>query len=141
MNTYKIQYKSPYGNGSTIINANCKRDAMLEFNKHSRGYDKEILKCTNITNNGINEENIMEEQKASERLALIEKRKEKQQKIQNMLEETNNILFEQLKKIKDIDTSDKENAMIEITKNNAISGTGKVLIQSIGMSVMVEKQL
>lgn len=141
MNTYKIQYKSSKGNGSTIINANCKRDAMLEFNKRSRGYDKEIIKCTNITNNGINEENIMEEKKASERLALIEKRKEKQQKIQNMLEETNNILFEQLKKIKDIDTSDKENAMIEITKNNAISGTGKVLIQSIGMSVMVEKQL
>lgn len=58
-----------------------------------------------------------------------------------MLEETNNILFEQLKKIKDIDTTDKEKAMIEITKNNAISGTGKVLIQSIGMSIMIDKKM
>ncbi len=141
MNTYKIQYKSSYGNGSTIINAICKREAMIEFNKFSRGYDKEIIKCTNITNNGINEENIMEEQKASERLALIEKRKEREKKINDMLEETNDILFEQLKKIKDIDTTDREKAMIEITKNNAISGTGKVLIQSIGMQVMIDKKI
>lgn len=141
MNTYKIHYKSNYGNGSTIINASCKRDAMLEFNRLSRGYDKEIIKYTNITNNGFNEENIMDEKKASERLALIEKRKEREFKINNMLEETNDILFEQLKKIKDIDTTDKEKAMIEITKNNAISGTGKVLIQSIGMQVMIDKKI
>lgn len=34
---YKIQYKSPQGNGSTVINANCKRDAMYQFNEKSRG--------------------------------------------------------------------------------------------------------
>lgn len=141
MNTYKIQYKSPYGNGSTVVNAECKRDAMIVFNNKSKGYNKEIVKVTNITNNGFNEENIMDEKKASERLALIEKRKEREIKINSMLEETNDILFEQLKKIKDIDTTDKEKAMIEITKNNAISGTGKVLIQSIGMQVMIDKKL
>lgn len=141
MNNYKIQYKSPYGNGSTVVNAECKRDAMIEFNNKSKGYNKEIVKVINITNNGFNEENIMDEKKASERLALIEKRKEREAKINNMLEETNDILFEQLKKIKDIDTTDKEKAMIEITKNNAISGTGKVLIQSIGMQVMIDKKI
>lgn len=137
---YKIQYKSPQGNGSTVINANCKRDAMYQFNEKTRGYSKEIVKVTNITNNGNNEENIMEENKFKERLALIEKKEEKRQAISNMLEETNTILFEQLKKIKDIDIQDKEKATLEIAKNNALSGTGKVLIQSIGLQMMVEKQ-
>ena len=141
MNHYKIQYKSPYGNGNTVVNAECKRDAMIEFNNKSKGYNKEIVKVTNITNNGNNEENIIDEKKQSERLALIEKRKEREKKRNDMLEETNDILFEQLKKIKDIDTTDKEKAMIEITKNNAISGTGKVLIQSIGMSMMIDKKM
>lgn len=140
MNNYMIQYKSPYGNGRTVINANCKRDAMVEFNNKTRGYFKEIIKITNITNNGNNEENDMDEKKQIERLALIEKKKAKQIKLNNMLEETNNILFNQLKKIKDIDLSDKEKAMLEITKNNALSGTGKVLIQSIGMQMMIDKQ-
>ena len=99
MNHYKIQYKSPYGNGSVVINATCKRDAMIEFNNKSKGYNKEIVKVTNITNNGNNEENIMDEKKQSERLAIIEKRKEREKKINDMLEETNDILFEQLKKI------------------------------------------
>lgn len=80
MNNYKIQYKSPFGNGSIVVNANCKRDAMIEFNNKSKGYNKEIIKVTNITNNGNNEENIMDEQKASERLALIEKKREKEKK-------------------------------------------------------------
>lgn len=141
MNTYKIQYRSSFGNGCTVINANSRRDAMVEFNQKTRGYNKEIIKCTNITNNGINEENIMEEKKQSERLELIEKKQQRRQKLNDMLEETNNILFEQLKKIKDVDTTDKERAMIEIAKNNALSGTGKVLIQSIGMQTMIDKQI
>ena len=37
MNHYKIQYKSPYGNGNTVVNAECKRDAMIAF-KHGIEY-------------------------------------------------------------------------------------------------------
>ena len=60
--------------------------------------------------------------------------------LSDMLEKTNEILFEQLNKIKDIDTEDKEKAELEISKNNSVAGTGKTLIQSIGMQMMIEKQ-
>ena len=73
-------------------------------------------------------------------LALKQVNKEKLQQKSNMLEEVNNILFEQLKKTRDIDTTDKENASAEIIKSNSMANTSKVLIQSIGIQMMIDKQ-
>ena len=56
-----------------------------------------------------------------------------------MLDETNEILFEQLKKFKDLDLSDKEQAGIEIAKNNSLAGTAKTIVQSVSIKMIVEK--
>lgn len=68
------------------------------------------------------------------------KQQERAQRTIQMLEETNEILFEQLKKFKDLDLSDKEKAGIEIAKNNSLAGTAKTLVQSVSIKTLLEKQ-
>ena len=50
-----------------------------------------------------------------------------------MLDQANEMLFEQMKRLKELDTSKKELAETEIQRGNALSNTSKTLLQTIGM--------
>ena len=139
---WKIQYKNSEGSKRfTTIEANTKLEAMKLFNEinRNRGFD---IRNVYEENEEI-VETVMEDKKSmplKDYLVLKQVNKEKLQQKSNMLEEVNNILFEQLKKTRNIDTTDKENASAEIIKSNSMANTSKVLIQSIGMQMMIDKQ-
>lgn len=63
----------------------------------------------------------------------------KEQKNSNSLEEVGTILLEQLRNLKKIDFTDNELAKMEIAKSNAIASTSKVILQTVGMQLMINK--
>ena len=137
---YKIQYKSYLNDkGFKLIEANSKLEAMKIFNNKYRKLD-----IRNVYEESEEiKQTIMEDKNSmalKDYLALKQENKIKLQQKSDMLEEVNTILFEQLKKARDIDTTDKENASAEIIKSNSMANTSKVLIQSIGMQMMIDKQ-
>lgn len=65
---------------------------------------------------------------------------EKEDKNKNVLEQVNDVLLEQLMRLKKLDMDDKENSKLEIARSNAISSTSKTILQTIGIQMMAEKQ-
>jgi hypothetical protein len=74
------------------------------------------------------------------RIAKIEQ-KEKAENINKMLDQANEMLFEQMKRLKELDTSKKELAETEIQRGNALSNTSKTLLQTIGVQMAIQKQI
>lgn len=74
------------------------------------------------------------------RIAKIEQ-KEKAENINKMLDQANEMLFEQMKRLKELDTSKKEIAETEIQRGNALSNTSKTLLQTIGIQMAIQKQI
>lgn len=58
----------------------------------------------------------------------------------NPLDEINNILLEQLRRLRNVDFNDKEMSKLEIARSNAISSTSKVILQTIGVQMIVQKK-
>lgn len=65
---------------------------------------------------------------------------EKEDKNKPILEQVNSILLEQLQTLKKLNINDKENSKMEIAKANAITSTSKIILQSIGLQIMTERQ-
>ncbi len=74
------------------------------------------------------------------RIAKTEQ-KEKAENINKMLDKANEMLFEQMKRLKELDTSKKELAETEIQRGNALSNTSKTLLQTIGIQMAIQKQI
>lgn len=74
------------------------------------------------------------------RIAKTEQ-KEKAENINKMLDQANEMLFEQMKRLKELDTSKKELAETEIQRGNALSNTSKTLLQTIGIQMAIQKQI
>lgn len=66
--------------------------------------------------------------------------KDKEDKNKNVLEQVNDVLLEQLVRLKKLDMDDKETSKLEIARSNAISSTSKTILQTIGIQMMAEKQ-
>lgn len=142
---YNIKYRTSTSYNNKVIEANSKLEAMKKFNNKYRCYHVEIVEVTvEGEETNIKGENMETKEEThialKDYMQLKQNKRDKLNDLSDMLEKTNQILFEQLNKIKDIDTDDKEKAELEISKNNSVAGTGKTLIQSIGMQMMVEKQ-
>lgn len=142
---YNIKYRTSTSYNNKIIEANSKLEAMKIFNNKYKYYNVEIVKVTlEGAETNIKGENMQEKEEThialKDYMQLKQNKRDKLNDLSDMLEKTNQILFEQLNKIKDIDIENKEKAELEISKNNSVAGTGKTLIQSIGMQMMVEKQ-
>lgn len=56
------------------------------------------------------------------------------------LDKVNNVLLEQLDRLKSLDLKDKEQSMLEIARSNATASIGKTILQSIGMQMVAEKE-
>ena len=68
---------------------------------------------------------------------------EQQAKLDNinyMLDQTNEMLFEQMKRLRELDTSKKEQASVEIQRGNALSNASKTFLQTIGIQMAIQKQ-
>ena len=143
MPKFIIKFKGVLGHKETVIESDCKRNAMIKFNERFRNQNFEIKE---IIEEGKKEDNMNTEIVKKQSMSLEEfkelqaKKKESDEKTIKMLEETNEILFEQLKKFKDIDLTDREQASMEIAKNNSLAGTAKTLVQSVSIKTLVEKQ-
>ena len=145
---YSIKYKNSSGSyGIKIIEASSKLEAMQKFNNKYKYYNVEIKEVIEEQVEEKCKGDSMEQKETKtthitmkDYVQLQENKNGRLNNLSDMLEKTNEILFEQLNKIKDIDTEDKEKAELEISKNNSVAGTGKTLIQSIGMQMMIEKQ-
>lgn len=132
---YIIKYKTFMGEGKKTLEANTKKEAMERFNRMSRGSDVEIKEVKEMQDKeSKNEVSIT----LREDMAIPSK-EERQDKRERMLDDTNKILFDQLNKFKDLKLSNKEKALMEIAKNNSITGIAKTLVQSISIEMMIEK--
>ena len=88
-----------------------------------------------LERNVIMQEKIIENQHG-EIVSLVEKKDTNKP----ILEQVNNILLEQLLSLKKLDLNDKEYSKMQIAKSNAIASTSKIILQSIGIQMMAEKQ-
>lgn len=79
--------------------------------------------------------------KAEEYRAIREEQAEKMKSINTMLDQANEMLFEQMQRLKELDTSKKEHAETEIQRGNALSNTSKTLLQTIGIQMAIQKQI
>lgn len=132
---YIIKYKTFMGEGKKTLEANTKKEVMEKFNRMSRGSNVEIKEVKEIQDKESKKEGsiVLKEDIA------IPTKEERQCDREKMLNDTNKILFEQLNKFKDLKLSDKEKALMEIAKNNSLTGIAKTLVQSISMEMMIEK--
>lgn len=138
MPKFIIRLRGNSGKSEVEIESDCKRNAMKKFNQRFKTANFEILEIAEVQmdNEIIKKESIT----LQEYNEIQRKQQERAQRTIQMLEETNEILFEQLKKFKDLDLSDKEKASIEIAKNNSLAGTAKTLVQSVSIKTLLEKQ-
>ena len=88
-----------------------------------------------IERNIFMEEKIIEKE-SGEIISLVEK----EDNNKPMLDQVNSILLEQLQTLKKLDLNDKDNSKMEIARSNAITSTSKIILQSIGIQIMVERQ-
>ena len=79
--------------------------------------------------------------KAEEYKAIKQEQTEKMKNLNIMLDQANEMLFEQMKRLKELDTSKKETAETEIQRGNALSNTSKTLLQTIGIQMAIQKQI
>ena len=142
MPKFTIKFRGTFGNNTLTLDAENRRDAMLKFNKKFKYNNFELKEIIPEET----EEDHMEVDKVNKNSLSLEefkklqvKKNEEYDKTLKMLDETNEILFEQLKKFKDLDLSDKEQAGIEIAKNNSLAGTAKTIVQSVSIKMIVEK--
>lgn len=113
---YGVKYRTSEGLDKVKqITADSKKEAMERFNELSRRMNVEIKEVKELDNS----------------LIVYDK-------TTYMLDKTNDILFEQLQKFKDINTNNKEEALMQISKNNSLAGTAKVLVQSISLKTLIE---
>ncbi|MBQ6547303.1 MAG: sigma-70 family RNA polymerase sigma factor [Bacilli bacterium] len=70
-----------------------------------------------------------------------QEQQEKLNNINNMLDQANEMLFEQMKRLKELDTTKKEEALAEIQRGNALSNASKTLLQTIGIQMAIQKQI
>ena len=146
MTQYLIKFKSNYGTGSKIIESDCKRNAMKNFNEKYRSSCYEIKEVEDLSLiNKRNREESMNQDKGSS-MSLQEYRdlkvsqKNELDKMSLMLDKTNDILFEQLEHFKNIDPSDEKMLGLEKAKNDSLSGLAKTLVQSTSIKAMIDSR-
>lgn len=128
---YSIKYKDSLGfNKFKQITATSRKEAMEKFNKLSRGINAEIKEIIELKDSEAELMPIA----SSNSIELS-----KYDEISDMLKNTNRILYEQLKKVKEVDINKKQEALIEISKTNSLAGIAKTLVQSISMGIMIDK--
>ncbi len=130
-----IKYKTFMGEGKKTLEANTKKEVMEKFNRMSRGSNVEIKEVNEIQD----KESKKEASVISKKDIAIPSKAERQHDREKILNDTNRILFDQLNKFKDLKLSDKEKALMEIAKNNSLTGIAKTLVQSISIEMMIEK--
>lgn len=130
-----IKYKTFMGEGKKTLEANTKKEVMEKFNRMSRGSNVEIKEVNEIQDKESTEELVFSLKEGK----VISTKEERQQEREKILNDTNRILFDQLNKFKDLKLSDKEKALMEIAKNNSLTGIAKTLVQSISIEMMIEK--
>lgn len=147
MSKYIIKYKNNFGTGTKIIDADCKRTAMITFNEKYKSYNYEIREVQDLSlpQKEDNKEELMNQEKENT-MSLQEYRNLKishqneLEKMSSMLDKTNDILFEQLKHFKDIDPSDEKALGLEKAKNDSLSGLAKTLVQSASIKAMIDSR-
>ena len=128
---YSIKYKDSLGfNKFKQITATSRKEAMEKFNKLSRGINAEIKEIIELKDS----ETELMPIASSNSIELS-----KYDEISDMLKNTNRILYEQLKKVKEVDINKKQEALIEISKTNSLAGIAKTLVQSISMGIRIDK--
>lgn len=78
---------------------------------------------------------------AEEYRSKIEAKKEKLESTNNMLDQVSEMLFEETKRLKELDITKKEESETEILRGNALSNTSKTLLQTIGVHMTVQKHI
>lgn len=78
---------------------------------------------------------------AEEYRSKIEAKKEKLESTNNMLDQVSEMLFEETKRLKELDITKKEESETEILRGNALSNTSKTLLQTIGVQMTVQKHI
>lgn len=66
---------------------------------------------------------------------------EKIKSISNVLDEVNLMLFNELKRLEELDTSRKDLSETEINRGNSMSNTSKTLLQTIAAQIAISKQI
>lgn len=66
--------------------------------------------------------------------------KENEDANKQILKTVNKVLIEQIQTLKKLQFINKEESKMEIIRSNAITNTSKVLLQSIGLQILTEKQ-
>ena len=146
MSQFLVKYKGAYGANTKIFKANNKREAMIQFNEKYKSYNYEIREVIDLSlpKEEPKEVKVEKEQQTSITLKEYRDIKESQKnnldKMSEMLDETNEILFQQLKHFKDIDPSDEKKLGLEKAKNDSLSGLAKTLVQSTSIKAMIDNR-
>lgn len=59
---------------------------------------------------------------------------------ENVLDEINTTLLESLRRLRKLDTNNKEETALEIGRSNAISLTSRTILQTVGVQMLAKKQ-
>lgn len=79
--------------------------------------------------------------KSEEYRTLKLEQQRKLENINNMLEQANEMLFEEMKRLKELDVSKKEEAEVEIQRGNSLSNTSKTFLQTVGIQMTIQKNI
>lgn len=79
--------------------------------------------------------------KAEEYKTIKIEQQKKMENINTMLDQANEMLFEEMKRLKELDVTKKSEAETEIQRGNALSNTSKTFLQTVGIQMTIQKNI